>query len=283
MTVFFRGVGPTSSGELRSEQAGDQPADSLAGLSVRVSQSGRVFNVPLFGVKQDNQCPSQSSSPSCLLTSIKVQIPFDIAADVVKPDPGAPVILPPLAGLVLSTDGQASVTYQIQPLPDNAHVFTTCDAGWDITPSHTCDRLASHLDGRPITQNAPATRGETISLAAFGLGQTSPRALTGKPAEQGMFVADTLGNPRVSAVFRSLVNAPSSLPRRGFTPDRDDVPAAIKGSTLVPGKNGIYELDIVVPTSLKPPVACSSSVQANSLLVVITSEGAENIGLCVQP
>src|ERR1700753_685174 len=84
VTFFFRGIAPLPNGDLRSAQAAATPLPAtLAGLSLRLSQANAVPTaVPLFAVRQENDCSStEAASPACLLTSVKLQIPFELTAD----------------------------------------------------------------------------------------------------------------------------------------------------------------------------------------------------------
>ncbi len=283
VTLFVRGVSPSANGHLRSERSTGSPATSLAGVAAQVIQSQFLFNVPILAVQQKNECETVGVlTASCLLTAIKVQVPFEIKADVTQKVPAGPVTLSPVAQLILTVDGRPSGSFVLQPVPDNAHVLTTCDADWDTSADAVCDRQAFHLDGRPVNEAAPATPGETISLQFFGLGQTSPPAATGVYSQPGMFLTDVLGYPRVTVTFQPLVNAPSSIPRHAHTPDAKEVRSAIAGGALLGGAIGIYQLQVIFPESLEPPVPCGNGVHTNYVMNVITSQGTEQVAVCVQ-
>jgi hypothetical protein len=223
-------------------------------------------------------------TPSCLLTAVRVQIPFEIFADVAKSTPQGPATLAPLAALTLEVDGQSSFRFLLQPVPDNSHVVTSCDVAGDTKATSVCDRIALHADGSVVSADAPASRGETLVAFAFGLGQTAPPATTGQISATPAAVTSLLGAPRVAAtVGVNNINAVSSSPRSFSQGDSSDVSAKIAFAGLAPGQVGMYQLNIVVPESLKVLIACGGEVHANATLRIATSEGTEQLAICIRP
>src|SRR5215207_10129458 len=112
VTLFFRGIRPAASFIMRSGQASSVPLpERLAGLSAHILQlpQQNPFRLPILAVRQHNECEEVSSRPVCLLTAIRVQIPFELTPTVAK--------------LVVEEDGQPSRTFLIRPIRENAHVI----------------------------------------------------------------------------------------------------------------------------------------------------------------
>ena len=280
LTLFYRGIAPAANGEFRSAQAEAPLPTLLAGLSAQIQQASSLFNVPIVQVRQQNTCPAGLTGPACVLTAVKIQVPFEIAADVHQDMPPGPVSFAPEANLMFYADGQLTAASLLQPVPDNAHVLTACDSAWDTRPASVCDRQASHADGSPVNADAPAARGETITLLLYGLGRTAPAAPTGVQAEPGFFLTDILGTARVKTSFTSFVNALASSPRHIYIPSQEEIPAAVNGA-LRAGEVGIYQISVVVPDSAAPAVPCGSTVRSNYVLNVVTSQGSEIVPLCI--
>ena len=275
-TFFFRGIGPLPDGHLRSADAPTTPLPTnLAGVSLGIAQGqGNAVPVPLFSVRQESDCDSATEvNPACLLTSVKIEIPFELAAEATATPAAA-------ARLTLAVDGQAGRAFPLQPVPDNAHVVTSCDISGDTKYTSVCDRQAYHGDARPVTRFEPARRGETLVVYAYGLGQGSPRVPTGDVA-MGSVLENLPG--RVKASFDNFVNALSSGPRF-FSPDIPKAVSPITFGGLTSGLVGLYQLSIPVPLSLDLALACGPEgpIRSNANLYITTSQGTETIALCVQ-
>jgi uncharacterized protein (TIGR03437 family) len=272
ITLFFKGVKPGPDGRLRTAQAdtANLPV-TLAGLSARVTQSSEALNmrIPVFAIRQENQCGSQTVHPACLLTAMKVQMPFELSLNAA-------------AQLILEEDGQPSPPFPLQPVVVNAHVLTGCDLDWDIHPANSCDRLVFHADGRAVNASAPAQAGEVIVLYAFGLGPVWPSADTGRPAAAGIGIPQS-GVLRVWATLRTEpLNASASAPRY-FDSEASSRPEdAVQFAGLAPGQVGLYQLNVLVPASLEPVLPCGGDIRANALVLVTTPQGSEVVPLCVE-
>jgi uncharacterized protein (TIGR03437 family) len=286
-TFFFRGIGALADGQLRNAQAASVPLPTnLAGLSLHMSQGqASGVAVPIFAVRQESECDSpQEVNATCLLTLVKLQVPFEIAGDVTPASPSGPTapVLAPLGQLTLEVDGQSGRAISLQPVPDNAHVLTSCDLSWDTKYSSACDRQVYHADGRLISATEPAKNGETVIVYVYGLGKPEGHVPSGDVSPAGA----ALGNvsARVKASFDNFVNIVSSVPRSVRTDILPDFPIAAAG--LTSGQVGLYQLNIRVPSSLTPAVTCggfNGSIHSNAALYVSTSQGTEAVGLCVQP
>lgn len=279
VTLFFQGVKPLADGKLRSATADTAVLPTtLAGLSARITQLGADLPVPLFAVRQENQCGSQPVAAACVLTSVKVQIPFELALD---PQP-ASGISPP-AQITLVEDGQTGRPVRLQPVVANAHVLTSCDLVWDTNPESTCNRAAYHADGRIVSASAPAKAGETVSVFAYGLGPVWPAGVTGKPAPSAAQIEQS-GVLRVWADIRKEPLNASPSAQKFFDAEAISKPgAAIQYAGVAPGQIGLYQINVLVPASFQPILTCGAEIRANASILVTTAQGSEVIPVCVAP
>jgi hypothetical protein len=295
-TLFFRDIGPIPGGQLRTAQATTVPLQTtLAGLSLRINQGqSPAVDIPLFAVRQESDCDGSAAvSPACLLTSVRLQIPFEIVAPFHTTGPnGEPTPPPPpapLAHLMLDVDGQADRVFPLQPVQDNAHILTSCDVSWDTNYASVCDRQVYHADGHSVSEAEPAQLGETVVVYVYGLGQPSAQVPTGDVSPVGTVLTDI--PHRVVAFFDNFVNTPSSIPRlvgsnETVIPGSPIVFSPIAFGGLTPGQIGMYQINIPVPQSLELAGPCggfNGFIHANASLRVTTSMGTETLGLCVQP
>ncbi len=289
VTIFLDDISFGADGRLRSAQAGagDLP-QSLAGISVRITQlDGSEMQAPVFAVQQKQQCGLSgllAGDAGCLQTLVKAQIPFELPGSLLLGD--QKIYTLPLPALIsIDVDGRRGRGFPLQPLPDNGHVLTNCDASWDTSTSSVCDRQVFHPDGSVVTANAPAMAGETLYLLSYGLGRTDPVVATGRPSPDGAVITDPIPNaPRVALrMVTNFVNALSSAPRAAFnsaTPNATPLP--ITAASLLSGQIGIYKVSFTLPVPQDQLIPCGGDVKSNSLLFVTTSQGVEGIGLCVQ-
>ena len=268
VTLFFRGVGPLADGSYRAGQAQTVPLPNvLGGLSARIVQS--QTRLPIFSVRQENDCVGGQPNPACLLTSLRVQFPFE---------------LPLAMELVLEVDGQAGRSFLLTEISDNAHVITSCDSTWITNWVSPCTRLAFHADGTKVSEKAPAHPGETIVVYAWGLGVPSVRVRAGEVSPPGAVVNQVPGAPGVRARFldRLLTNI-TARPAFFSEEDAADPGSPFAFAGLAPGQVGLYQLNIPIPRSLNPTNACGDPILANVVLHITTLyAGTEELGLCVK-
>jgi len=291
VTLFFRGVAPRADGSLRTETATTVPLPvTLSGLSLRISQPGLAApaSVPILSVLQNSECGSTgNNSPACLLTAMRIQIPFELAATDLFLGPSGAA---PVAELVIEEDGKASRSFLLQPFAQNGHVITSCDLTWDIKSESKCSRTTYHADGREVTATEPAKLGETILVYAYGFGQTTPPARTGQLSPQGASVPTVLNQkPRVVVTIEDeILDAPAWLPRTFDNPPVNLTPLTIPFAGLTPNQVGLYQVNIPIPTSLRIPVLCdaipnSTPVTSNALIKVSTIQGTDFVPICIAP
>lgn len=269
LTLFFRGIPAAGDGSMRKAQADALPLPTtLAGLAVSLHQLPRnsPYELPLLAVRQHNECEEASGQPPCLLTAVRVQIPAELGPTVSK--------------LSISAEGQASRTFLIRPVRDDLHTLTTCDLIWDTNPGSDCARVAFHTTGAAVTGNAPVRRGETLTVYAHGAGPTNPLVPTGTPAPAGVTLTDAVAR-QLTAAFTVFRNAEPNRPRY-FESNPNSTENSVVFAGLTPSQIGLYQINIEVPSTLAPPIACGGDTLSNVLLKLSTARGAENIPLCVE-
>src|SRR5262249_43819556 len=156
---------------------------TLAGISVIINQY--IFQkvsllAPLLGISQRNFCTDLSSpAPDCLTTFITVQVPFELLffQNPIKVGPPCPVNVGgtcPQTEIVISEDGPSKKLLAGMPVADSIHIIPGCDiqalAGTEFAvPSvfgissgaySTCQSIAPHADGSPISPESPARPAE---------------------------------------------------------------------------------------------------------------------------
>jgi hypothetical protein len=281
--MFVRDVPRGADGRLRSETAYGLPLPTaLRGISVAIIQTSGTLNAPIFAVRQHSECQAAGADEaSCLLTSIQIQVPYNLTADI-SLSPLRRVIYSPLAQARIDVDGHSGRPFALQPLPDNAHVLTSCDASWDTSAGKECQRFVYHADGTVADVNAPAKPGETVVVYAYGLGTTKAKTVAGVGATSAVPVSDLLGAPRlVAALQKDFLNASSSSPRV-FADSRtlgDVIQIAFNG--LMPGGVGVYQVNVTLPQA-STSYRCGGDVRSNSVLNLSSLQGTESIALCIQ-
>jgi len=247
MTLFFRDLGPIST------------------PSLTISQSGATLKVPILSTTQDNE-----------VTALRVQIPFELLAST-TPRLGPKGVHVPDVQLTLLQNGQPSRTFPLRPVSENGHVLTSCDLSGDTNPDAVCTRTAYHADGRPVSPELPAAKGETVIVYAYGLGPTNAAGSVLDPQEPRLLVT----------VQDQFLNANPAVPRN-FVAEAFNLPAArMEYAGLAPGQIGLYQLNIVVPATFEAPFRCGpdeaiGTITANGHFWVTTAQGSELVPLCVQ-
>ena len=245
VTLFFRGVGPLADGSLRSGEAKTVPLPTaLGGFSAHISQLGT--NIPIFSVRQENECQGVQADLVCLLTSLRVEMPFEFS---------------PVMDLVLDVDGKPGRSFRLEQIGENAHVLTSCDLSWDTNWTSSCARLAFHADGSAVSSKSPARAGETLIIYLWGLGQTSPRVQTGQPSPRGAVIPQF---PGVTALRVRFLDQPlvflTARPAFYSQDDANDPGVAVGFAGLTPEQIGLYQINVAVPQSLHPTTQCGAKV-----------------------
>jgi hypothetical protein len=212
-----------------------------------------------------------------------MQVPFEVSGELQLVDSNHAVYAPP--GLIaIDVDGQAGRGFSFQPVPDNVHTITTCDLAQDTRSSSICNRQLFHADGSIVDENSPARPGEGVAVYVYGLGPTQPSAPSGAYPPGGAAVTDILGRPRIGVSFQSgILNALNSSPRStDQNRPPDSLPVAVISAGLFFGQIGIYQINFAVPAEIPLPYPCGNGIHTNSVFRIITSQGSEEIALCVR-
>jgi uncharacterized protein (TIGR03437 family) len=258
-------------------------------FTVTLQQNATNTTAPIQSVRVVSQCPDVTSisvSTCGSLTAITVQIPYELG-------PYCPLCARPVSAtpplMTISQNGQALTSIELNPLADEVHVLTACDVPLGPpTPAQPnltglpCSPLVTHPDGTLVSASSPANVGEALTVWAFGLGQTTPPATTGKPASMAP-AAETF-----NLDFNYQVNA---LPAKPFTGEPDRVPLVPLFAGLSPGFVGLYQVNFVVPPqppngtptcALPGTFASGANIAQSNLTVSIGGQFSfDGAGICV--
>ena len=246
----------------------------LAGISATLKQTVPATSeqLPIFAVQQFNNCgvpDSNSQSADCMITTLTVQIPFDLAI----PDPLIASAGVRATTILIQESGATSRSFAIFPVTDNIHILTSCDLLVNAT-SPPCDPVVTHGDGKPVNLSNPAKIGEELVMYAVGLGITSPAVITGSPTP-------TLA----PVVVAQAVVTYDYIDPLGVLPSAPAVTASSSPSILfaglTPGLVGLYQVNFRV---LPPPgqFPSCSAVGPNLTLTLKTPQGtSDKASICV--
>jgi uncharacterized protein (TIGR03437 family) len=223
---------------------------ALTGITATLQQQTSSTPAPVQSVSTVSLCPDDIGTPitGCgTQTAVTVQIPYELV-------PRCPLCASPLfaatpATLLISQNGTALGAIELNPLADEVHVLKACDMALG-PPSPTqpnltglpCAPLVTHADGGLVSASSPANVGEALTVWAFGLGQTTPAAITGQTAKMAP-AAETF-----NLDFNYEVNA---LAEKPFTGSPDHIPLNPLFAGLAPGYVGLYQVNFIVPP--QPP------------------------------
>jgi uncharacterized protein (TIGR03437 family) len=258
-------------------------------LSVTLQQTGANVPAPIQSLRSISLCPDNTATAQAAcgsLLAVTVQIPYELVP--VCPLCARPVsAVPPL--LVFNMSGQSPTAIELNPLADEVHVLKSCDVALGpATPAPAnltglpCAPLVTHAGGSLVSASSPAAVGETLTIWAFGLGQTSPAAVTGQPAKMAP------SQETFNLDFNYQVNA---LPAKPYTGEPDRVPLAPLFAGLAPGYVGLYQVNFTVPAQppngtppCTPPgtAAAGANVAQSNFTVSIGGQFSfDGAGICV--
>jgi uncharacterized protein (TIGR03437 family) len=232
----------------------------LGGFSVSLKQTfmGDPMLIPIIGIYPSDPCSGVAACTA--LTAIMVQIPFELVPNV----PGSRMPFN-FATVTVRQNGVAGDALPLQAVPDNIHVITSCDA-LPPTPNAQCSPIFKHADGSLVTAANPAKSGETLSMAAFGLGYPVFSIATGDLPRAPV----TTDGVRVGFDFHA--NTPAAKP--GNT----QVSAAITRDGI-----GLYQINVQVPVIPEGTAPCGNGVSSNLTISIGRTSSFDGAGICVQP
>ena len=274
VTFFLTGLGTVLPPPARAERAPRVPLPvELAGISAIIRQSGpgTSLPVPLFSVEQLNTCSDPLTVlPECMLTAVTLQVPFELK-------PRNPLIMT-LIDLIGTTDitfsesGVPGRPFQLSPVMDSIHVLTNCgNARTDDNGSLPCQSLVTHADGTLVSASQPAKFGEELVIYAYGLGSTTPLAISGAPSPWGALAAAV----RIDLDFRP--NAGTSRPGSGTAATYQPTYVG-----LAAGSVGLYQVNFLVPQPPSSTPPCGSGVDSNLTVTIQGFQSFDGAKLCVQ-
>jgi len=251
---------------------------TLGGMSVTLTQPPNSYSaqLPVLAIDQFNHCSFLlNPPPSCMVTAITVQIPFDI----VVPNPLQLPQVADLPGTVLtvSENGKVSTAFVATPYPDRVHILQSCDIAGQTVGTGVCYPIVTHADGTLVMQNASgpggalthtaARPGEILVMYAWGLGPVSPAVQAGSPSP---VPASTVAAP-VNLRFEYGPNASPSMPIAGAQP-------IFAG--LTPSEVGLYQINFAVPAPPAGTPNCGAPVSSN-LTVSVSASGQSFSGAAI--
>jgi uncharacterized protein (TIGR03437 family) len=250
---------------------------TLAGISVTLNQGTASLAAPVFRIQQTGVCAAATnSSPDCFITSITIQVPFEIVAQ------GSPVV--PLS-VTVSENGGSSVsqTFSLTPQIDAIHVVTSCDSILGAAPvsGQICTPTVTHADGSPVSVNSPASAGETVVVYAVGLGVTQPSVLTG---QAGPVPAAMPNNSNLTVGFDYSPDAPPTIPnpqQTSTSPAQGPGPKPF--AWLTAGFVGLYQLNVTIPAPPAALLPCLNRIYSNLTINIEGAASLDGAQICVSP
>jgi hypothetical protein len=252
----------------------------LSGISVRVNQyaiaGDSSFAVPLSSIVQTNVCGQDQTdtTPDCLVTSITLQLPFELAFMPFNlPDPNVVY----RTELVITENGVSSKGFKMGMNGESIHIVTGCD-----TQGAVC---VTHADGSLVTDASPAAAGEEVVIYALGLGPTTPSVATGAATP---VPAPTVAFP----VYAQFNFSPNAGPTPMFAlPSQWTLPASYipDFAGLTPGQFGLYQINVRIPATIPALQACNSAgplffVSSNLTITISGVYGSYDAApICVRP
>jgi uncharacterized protein (TIGR03437 family) len=201
------------------------------------------------------------------LTALTVQLPWELVPNI--PGAGRPVNF---AVVTVQENGMAGEAFPLQPVTDNIHVLTSCDAVAVPNPEPVggCHGAIRHPDGRLVTSEHPAVPGQTLTMDAYGLGRP------GETPQTGAAAAEALPFPDVAIEFRYGTNlAPARPVQSGTRP---------LFAGLAAGEVGVYRIVFQVPPVPAGTKPClGGSIRSNLTVSIARQVSFDGAGVCVDP
>ncbi len=250
---------------------------TLGGISVSLQQGTASYASPIFRIQQTGICAdATNSSPDCFITSITVQVPFEIVAQ------GFPVVP---VGVTVSESGGSTVSqpFLLVPQIDTIHVVTSCDTilGAAPVPGQICAPIVVHADGSSVTASSPASEGETVAIYAVGLGITQPSVATGKA---GPLPAAMPNNSDLRIGFNYSPDALPTIPNPEQAPSSPPQgPGPQPFAWLAPGFVALYQLNVTIPAPPPGLLPCLNGIYSNLTINIEGAQSLDGAQICVRP
>jgi uncharacterized protein (TIGR03437 family) len=262
---------------------------TISGISVTLQQTipANSFQLPILALQQFNRCSAATTQTSgCLITSITVQIPFDISVPIYVG--GTAYGNLSSTSLIIAENGVVSNSLSVLPMMAQVHILNSCDInGTEFEAGGPCFPLVTHLDGSVVLQdartpgqppmtNTEALPGETLVMYAYGLGAVSSAVPAG------------IASPNAPAVLTAQIYL-----RYDYRPNASPSIAILDPSLstvvqplfagLTPGQVGLYQINFTIPPAPSGTQVCIAPVESN-LTVSVTSSDGQSFGgaaICV--
>jgi uncharacterized protein (TIGR03437 family) len=242
---------------------------------------------PVLAVSQVSSCPNvyQNVQSGCgSMSAVTVQIPYEL-----NPDCGT-CSCTACAGttLVIMGNGKAGPQFGFIAVRDRVHILTICDTLLGVPPIELpedttdlpCAPYVTHGNGVLVSNVRPALPGEELIAWAVGLGQTSPAATTGQPAQAA---------PAAEAFYLDFNYRVNALPTKPYTGDPNAMPPQPVYAGSAPGYVGLYQVNFVVPPAPSngitqcPPGGVTDSQAVSNFTVSIGGHSSfDGAGICVE-
>jgi len=258
---------------------------ALAGVSVTLQQSviGSMFDSPvalpphsavLLSVGQSDLCGVAPIPAACLLTSIELQIPFELSFNMLG-YPEYPT------QMVISQDGVDSQAIGVSIVDDWIHVITCADKGDNSAcGSAGAYSIVTHADGTLVSAQSPAKPGEFVVIYAWGLGPTIPSVATGyvTPAPAPIPALGGFPLQGVPVWFDFSPDAGASSLHGSLSPWSAE-------AFLTPGQVGLYQVNVQLPAVFPDvrPCPLDSGFVSNLTISLLLGASYDAAAICVQP
>ncbi len=237
---------------------------------------------PVLAVTPPSACIIAPSSLCSNVTAVTIQIPYEVI-------PTCFVCATPATfntQLFISVNGAAGALFALTPLTDRVHIVTSCDT---ITPTGggygsynglPCSPLVTHADGSLVSSASPAVADEEVIFYAVGLGATTPAVATGQaatgptPTTQTFFLDFNYRPNALATKPQQYAGIPAFLPSDAYVP---------RYAGLAPGYVGLYQVNLVIPSTPSGLQACSSTAQSNLTVSIGGAYSFDGAGICVAP
>ena len=165
----------------------DRPLPTeVAGISLRLRslETEDLFNVPIFSLRQIDDCPVGMSQPNCRSTLITVHIPVNLKpVGYFSRSPGYPQRELATFRLEISESGVIISSVPVFPVRNHIRILTTCDFVFELNELSDggCVNIVRHPDGT-LAQSLALGQKFSVYVTGIGYGDNEGRLRTGEPS-----------------------------------------------------------------------------------------------------